>query len=600
MLNHLREKPTSLAALLLGVLIFAVLPDGFALAAAPAQVQAKQAELDQVRARRQKLEKDIKFEDHWEALLSKAQGKVKTAKAANSKAGKALAKLADLLTGGGSEAAIKTLIAEANSLLSPYFTVNRQGHLLWGSALRFSGMPGQFIPSGATALTPAAADEILTKWRANNQAKKTQNQSELATVKAKETRLAAELAALQSSLAAAGNAAAARAALKDCDLSRARGLINALPPGPEKNRLMQELAAADAQDRQSKALIDQARAKYRACRLAQTMKLLEQAAQKARCAADKQRVAGMIAKVTPHLELEKELRGMVNQAKALYKDCRLTKALDILNKALAKAKCQAHIDSLNKKIQIAQKRLNHEKTTVALRKEAKGLKGRGRYDDALDKLQSARQRTGCQRLRDLIDKDISAVQAADAKADKARDQAKCKEYQRQLRQLSSGAQKLIGKYVNDGINGLVSDATLQGYACGAVDRVRQFQSIAKQARSQGCQVKVRPPREGDVRTMVKVCGGGPQNRDGGQACRQYYNQMQQLGQVSMQITMRMQSLAGRKNVNKALVQNLACQLVANTKKMYRVMQQAKAAGCKVHNQMTPAHIAQFSRMCPGG
>ena len=149
-------------------------------------------------------------------------------------------------------------------------------------------------------------------------------------------------------------AAKSRQVLDNCDYNQAQALIDKLPQGPEKDELAQKLADGRA--------------------------------------------------------LEDTLRSLVDEARTLYRECRFNKVMPILNEALAKAKCEKHKNSINKKIRLTKSRRQHEETTLALFEEANGLYKTGNYQDALTKLRQALEHTSCQRFRDSLGKKVAKVQ----------------------------------------------------------------------------------------------------------------------------------------------------------------------------------------------
>ena len=145
----------------------------------------------------------------------------------------------------------------------------------------------------------------------------------------------------------------AKAALQSCGFEKARSLIDQIPDGPQKTELEREYQVS--------------------------------------------------------MELEDNLKAMVNQARNDYKSCNYDEALAILNKALSQAKCSKHIESIQNKITMAEKRKAYEETTKRLHEEAKSLYKRKDYDGALAKLQQAYNHTKCDRYKDSLSNMIATV-----------------------------------------------------------------------------------------------------------------------------------------------------------------------------------------------
>jgi len=216
---------------------------------------------------------------------------------------------------------------------------------------------------------------------------------------------------LATAISSASKAVAkARQVLDECDYNQAQTLIDGLYQGPKKDELAQKLADGRTLEDTLKSLVNQARGHYRDCQYDQARTVLKEAEQKAQCQKHVDSIADKLAKVKARQELEAELRSMVDEANALYRECRFNKVLDILNRALAKAKCQKHKKSINDKIKLTKRRHEHEKTSIALAEEANRFYKNGKYQDALAKLRQALKHTSCQRFRDSLDKKIAKVQ----------------------------------------------------------------------------------------------------------------------------------------------------------------------------------------------
>lgn len=267
----------------------------------------------------------------------------------------------------------------------------------------------------------------------------------------------------------------AESAINDCDLARAKNLISQMPPGPARDAV--------------KAKYDRASA------------------------------------------LERELRKLVAKARAQYKDCRLNKATATLQTALGRAQCQKHRASIDKKLKLVEKRRQYEKQTLALFKEANGLYKDGKFQDALAKLQQARQRTSCQRFRDSLGDKIKIVEArlkpdeaeagtgraAGAGADGGSSgqavqnrppaqavETGCASFASQLRELSDEIKRRYDDYTklkkdlarerrsrNIPASRRVEEARKQlnrigPVACRVVEAKKQFQQIRLKAKNSGC------------------------------------------------------------------------------------------------------------------
>jgi hypothetical protein len=218
------------------------------------------------------------------------------------------------------------------------------------------------------------------------------------------------LTTLQNAASAAGSAVAqARQAVQICDFAQAQNLIAALPSGLDKTQLEADLTAGLNLENDLKALVNQAGSAYKACEYAQALTLIQQARQRAKCPRHISSLDDKKAKIQAAQSLENELRALVDKARAKYKDCRLDEALTILDQAQGKAKCGKHRQSINKKISLAKKKREHEKITLDLFGKAKKLYANGEYADAKALLIRAQLHTTCQRYRDSLDDKIAKV-----------------------------------------------------------------------------------------------------------------------------------------------------------------------------------------------
>jgi len=110
--------------------------------------------------------------------------------------------------------------------------------------------------------------------------------------------------------------------------------------------------------------------------------------------------------------LEAELRAEIETARGLYRECRLNPIGPILDGALKKAQCDAHIRSIKNKQEILREKTANKEVTLRLFDEANTLYKQGEYTQALDKLKLARQRTTCVRFRDSLGRKIAMVESA--------------------------------------------------------------------------------------------------------------------------------------------------------------------------------------------
>ena len=245
----------------------------------------------------------------------------------------------------------------------------------------------------------------------------------------------------------------AKAALQACGFEKARSLIDQMPAGTKKTELEQEYQASVELENRLKALVNKANGEYKGGNYRDAFSTLHDALSEAKCDKHRESINKKIALVNKALlkpynharvalqacefekarslidqipdgpqktelereyqmsmELEDNLKAMVNQARNDYKSCKYDEALAILNKALSQAKCSKHIESIKNKITMAENRKAHEEITQRLHKEAKSLYKRKDYDGALAKLQQAYNHTKCDRYKDSLSSMIAKVQ----------------------------------------------------------------------------------------------------------------------------------------------------------------------------------------------
>jgi hypothetical protein len=217
--------------------------------------------------------------------------------------------------------------------------------------------------------------------------------------------------------------------------------------------------------------------------------VLNSARQKARCARHLKSLDDKIAKTRAAADLETKLRGLVSQARKLYRSCRPGQALELLNQALAEASCADHRRSIGKKIAQARKKQRHEKTTRQLFARAKKLYAEGEYAQARALLQKAREHTTCQRYRDSLDEKIATVDQRLAGGGEGEEAGPdpCPDYLGQLAAQGREVQRLVSHY-----HGILRRApnspgeVLGPNACRAVQASELFGRIKAQALEAGC------------------------------------------------------------------------------------------------------------------
>lgn len=294
----------------------------------------------------------------------------------------------------------------------------------------------------------------------------------------------------------------ARQALQACDFMRVESMLDQLSPGTEKEQLTQELADARAHEEKLSALVEEIRIQYRKCDYGLAETSLVTAKQMAKCPRHLESINRKIAMVKAARELEDQLRSSIDKANAKYQDCHMNDALAILNRILPQAKCADHIQSINDKIKLVQKKQDYEEETITLFNEANELYRKGKYNDALARLRKAQSRTTCQRFRDSLGKKIGIVETAmgiTSDLDSAeRDQdddippMTCQLYHDNLNYVIEEIGKLTRQYAELKEAG-GSLAELKSAACSVVDRSSEFDTISQAAREEGCAVTLQDP-----------------------------------------------------------------------------------------------------------
>lgn len=123
---------------------------------------------------------------------------------------------------------------------------------------------------------------------------------------------------------------------------------------------------------------------------------------------------GLYAERQAHEEITK---AMAARASELNQRCQFDEALAKLGAASKQTKCDKYRDSLARKVSAVQKDQQHEKTTEALLAQANQLNQSCRFDEAAAKLEAAQKNTICDhRRRNLMEK------MAMVKADSEREQ----------------------------------------------------------------------------------------------------------------------------------------------------------------------------------
>ncbi len=213
-------------------------------------------------------------------------------------------------------------------------------------------------------------------------------------------------------------------------------------------------------------------------------------------------VSELATKLSAGRKLEAELRTMVDNANALYQECRFNKVMPILTEALAKAKSEKHQKSIKDKIKLTERRQKYEKTTIILYNDADALYKKGKYSDALNKLRQARKHTSCQRFKDSLDKKIAMVQGKfdsqesmeeQGRQDVAQERqqtqqaASCATLARQLRIQVEEIRKQVQHYINlKDANPPLPRSRTGPIACKVAEAEKRYQNIWMQAKNANC------------------------------------------------------------------------------------------------------------------
>ena len=341
-------------------------------------------------------------------------------------------------------------------------------------------------------------------------------------------------------------------AIADCDYPLAQSLLDGLAPGPERDRLSRQLADG--------------------------------------------------------LALETELRGMVETARAQYKDCRLNPALATLTQALDKAKCPSHRQSLTKKIELARKRGQYEQTTLDLFAKANTLYKNGNYKEAKALLVKAKAHTSCQRFRESLGKKIAMVnrKAEDVRivddgqnGDNRRQTSPCAKYVERLKVQATEIQRGIQRYssARQSSTGNLRDA-LGPIACEVVQASGAFGQIQQQARNAGCLEvnQIQNPAGGMGTAAIDLdCHRWKQSHgDRRQTnCGPYQAQKDQVAARQKQLIERYKELE-RTRAPAAQKRTVACAVLDQGNQIHRIMTEAINKGCNVggHSVWLPRTLKQ--------
>ena len=260
----------------------------------------------------------------------------------------------------------------------------------------------------------------------------------------------------------------ARQALDKCDFDRAESLINAMPYNQTRDDLYQQLTDYRTQDTETRSKLAKARAlyddckynqslqilnlagqnarckhtkqaiddlkrsavadgrilqqarllvgrqakeKFKACELQQSMDLLVQALGMVKCENHKKEIKKSIARVKAAQEAETNLLPLLEQAKAQYLDCQYQKSIETLQQARQFAKCDAYEEKVDRMGRKATAKQTHEETTIDLFTKAKKLMGDGKYSEAKGCLQRAKTHTKCAKYEDDLARWIAKADA---------------------------------------------------------------------------------------------------------------------------------------------------------------------------------------------
>ena len=299
--------------------------------------------------------------------------------------------------------------------------------------------------------------------------------------------------------AGGGSEDQARRALASCDLTRAKDLINALPPGPGKDELVRQLNDQRARQAALGTLVVQAENEFDNCRLQNSLDLLLQAQGQAECQDHRKKIAAAIATVNDAQAAEPEFLTLLGEATAHYRDCRLAQALEILKQAQPLAKCKKYQKKVARMIDKATKKQEHEKLTVQMFESAKKLIAKGKLGEARDLLVKAKSHTTCDRYETDLEKWIARVndrinsQAGTGQGGQGggssgggRGQVTCQERALQIRLQAAQVGRLLTHFHRQRLAGQ-PDTITGPLACELLAAGKTLTDMKSQAAQAGCQ-----------------------------------------------------------------------------------------------------------------
>ena len=283
--------------------------------------------------------------------------------------------------------------------------------------------------------------------------------------------------------------------------------------------------------------------------------------------------------------LERELSSLVDQASELYKKCRLNKALKILNQALGMARCQDHIKSINRKIELAKKKLAYEKNIIALYEEADKLYGEQKYEDALARLLKARERTTCQRFRDSLGEKIAKVRAGIAAADEEDEQpspsSSCAGLTKQLKDQAEEIRKRLKDYASVADTQPRPPRSQSGpVACRVVEAEKQFHDLWMEAKNADCTEATKIQSPGAMSAAHGLaCHRWRQEQGSRQAdCQVYRDRLARTAEEEDRLTEQYRELEkARRPVDQ--MRPVACAVLKKIEEFSRILGEAVDNGC---------------------
>lgn len=191
----------------------------------------------------------------------------------------------------------------------------------------------------------------------------------------------------------------AMAAIDACDFAAAKTIMDTMPEGEKKSELVSAYDAGKKLEVELKVMVNQkAKGKYRQCDYDGALKILQKALAKATCQIHIEKINKSIAATQKGKALEDELKVMVNeQAKGMYQQCNYDGALEILNAALAKAKCEVHKTKINKSIGATKKGQKLEAELRSMVKNAGAKYDLCLFDEARSIVDNALAKAKCEK-----------------------------------------------------------------------------------------------------------------------------------------------------------------------------------------------------------